>query len=104
MNASILGDVYSPMGDIASAEEIKKWFSDRGNYSFYGTDNLADYQGYNLETLTRLSDSGDLKAMHMLADRANHFSDLKHILLKAAIFGSTDALIQLGSLNENEKK
>lgn len=95
--------VWNPMGDAVASEEIKKWFSARGNYSFFGPDSLSDYQGYDMETLTRLSDAGDLKAMHVLADRANNFTDLKRILLKASIYGSTEALIQLGSLNENDE-
>lgn len=94
---------WNPMGDAVSAEKIKKWFSERGNYSFYGVDELSDYQTYDTETLTRLGDSGDLKAMHVLGDRASNFSELKNILMKAAAYGSTEALIQLGSLNENDE-
>jgi len=95
--------IWNPMGDAVSSEEIKKWFAARGNYSFFGPDSLSDYDGYDVETLTRLSDSGDLKAMHVLANRANNFADLKGVLLKAAVYGSTEALIQLGSLNENDE-
>ncbi|HEY0892157.1 MAG TPA: hypothetical protein VGE32_03800 [Cellvibrio sp.] len=94
---------WSPMGDAATAEKIKSWFAARGNYSFFGPDSLSDYQGYDMETLTRLSDTGDIKAMHVLADRANNFLELKSILMKAAVHGSTEALIQLGSLNENDE-
>lgn len=94
---------WNPMGDAVSSEEIKKWFADRGNYSFFDPDSFSDYQGYDIETLTRLSDSGDIKAMHVLADRANNFADLRSILFKASIYGSTEALIQLGSLNENDE-
>lgn len=96
-------EVWNPMGDAISSEEIKKWFAARGNYSFFGPESLSDYQGYDLETLTRLSDAGDIKAMHVLADRANNFADLRSILFKASIYGSTEALIQLGSLNENDE-
>lgn len=94
---------WNPIGDAVSSEEIKEWFAARGNYSFFSPDSLSDYQGYDIETLTRLSDSGDIKAMHVLADRANNFSDLRSILFKASIYGSTEALIQLGSLNENDE-
>jgi hypothetical protein len=95
--------IWNPMGDAVSSEEIKKWFAARGNYSFFGPDSLSDYQGYDMETLTRLSDTGDIKAMHVLADRANNFADLKNILLRASIYGSTEALIQLGSVQENDE-
>lgn len=93
--------VWNPMGDAASSAEIKKWFSDRGNYSFYGPEVLSDYQGYDIETLKRLGDSGDIKALHTMADRANNFEELKLNLWKAAIYGSTSALIQLGASYEN---
>ena len=91
------------MGDPATAEKVKLWFAERGNYSFYGPDAYGDYLTYDLETLNKLSDSGDIKAMHVLADRAGSFADLKKILSKAAIHGSTEAIIRLGSLNENDE-
>lgn len=95
--------VWNPMGDPASAAEIKKWFAERGNYNFYGPDALSDYAGYDMETLERLGDSGDIKAMHVMADRAKSFDELKKILWKAAIYGSTEALIQLGGSKENDE-
>lgn len=93
--------IWNPMGGAISSEEIKKWFAERGNYKFYGPDILSDYQGYDMETLSRLSDSGDIKAMHVMADRATSFDDMKKHLWRAAVYGSTEALIQLGASNEN---
>ncbi len=95
--------IWNPMGGAISSEEIKKWFAERGNYKFYGPDILSDYQGYDMETLSRLSDSGDIKAMHVMADRATNFDDMKKHLWRAAVYGSTEALIQLGASNENSE-
>ncbi|QEY17173.1 hypothetical protein D0C16_15015 [Cellvibrio sp. KY-GH-1] len=92
---------WSPMGDEASKAKIMSWFSARGNYSFYGPDEKRDIQNYDLETLKKLSDSGDIRAMHELANRAETIEGANSILYRAAIFGSTAAISQIGSSIES---
>ena len=95
---------WSPMGDAATAEKIKSWFAARGNYSFYGPEAYSEYQNYDVETLTKLGNSGDVKALHVLADRTEDFQDKKSILYKAAIYGSTDALSRIAVIRNIEKR
>lgn len=98
-----VNDLGSPMGDPATAEEIRGWFADRGNYAFLGLDYLSDYRAYDMDTLIRLSDAGDLKAMHVISERLNNFNDVRGVLWKAALYGSTAALAEIGSMNENDE-
>ncbi|HTF97092.1 MAG TPA: hypothetical protein VL995_13235 [Cellvibrio sp.] len=97
-------DRWSPMGDAATAEKIKSWFAARGNYSFYGPDAYSEYKNYDNETLTKLSDDGDLRAMHVLSERAGNLLERKSILIRAAVYGSTEALSRLSTIQDLDKR
>ncbi len=88
---------WNPMGDAASRAKITAWFASRGNYSFYGPDEKNEYQNYDKETLNKLSESGDIRAMHELANRAESIDESNSTLYKAAIYGSTAAITQIGT-------
>lgn len=92
----------NPMADPVVAEEVKGWFASRGNFNFYGPDFLSDYRAYDMDTLLRLGETGDLKAIHVTAERMDNFKDRKGMLRKAAFYGSTAALIEIGAMNEDE--
>lgn len=93
-------EIDNPFKDHAKGEEIRKWFSSRGNFSFLGPEYLNDYRSYDNKTLHQLSDTGDLKAMYILSERADSLEKMREIHWKAALYGSTQAIIEIGSLNE----
>ncbi|WP_323814128.1 hypothetical protein [Cellvibrio sp. NN19] len=93
---------WSPMGDEANREKIIGWFESRGIYSFRGPDEKNDYQNYDLATLQTLSAQGDIRAMHLLAKKADNIAASNGILLNAAIHGSTGALSEIGLSLETE--
>lgn len=96
------GQGWSPMGDEATKAKIIAWFESRGVYGFHGPDEHNDYKNYDIETLRKLSASGDIRAMHLLADKAESISESNGILFNAAIYGSTGALSQIGLSLETE--
>lgn len=98
-----LSQVWKPMGDEASAAKAKLWFASRGNYGFYGPEEQDDYKSYDNATLYRLSDEGDIHAMHILSDRAETIDDSQKILQRAAVYGSTEALAQLATIEKIKK-
>lgn len=91
---------WSPMGDEASKAKVMAWFAARGNYGFYGPDMQDDYKNYDSETLQKLSETGDVRAMHILSDRAGSLDESRKILHRAAVFGSTEALTQMGTIEQ----
>lgn len=95
---------WKPLGDEASAAKVRNWFATRGTYSFYGPEHQDDYQNYDRETLEKLSNSGDIHAMHILSDRSSTVDESKSILDRAAVYGSTEALAQIGAINEIKNK
>jgi hypothetical protein len=86
---------WRPMGDEASKAKIIDWFESRGVYGFHGPDEKNDYQNYDVETLKKLSDAGDIRAMHLLAEKADTIAESNGILYNAAIYGSTGALSRI---------
>ncbi len=95
-------EILNPMGNPADAAEIKDWFAQRGNFSFMGDEQLSDYATYEDNVLIKLGENGDLRALHVLADRAKNINDFESVLHKAAVLGSTEALIRMGAINEAE--
>lgn len=93
---------WNPMGSPADTAEIKDWFAQRGNFSFMGDIKLGDYTTYDDSVLAQLGENGDLRALHVLADRAKNIKEFRSILQTAAVFGSTEALVRLGAINEAE--
>ena len=93
---------WRPMGDEATKAKIIEWFESRGVYGFRGPDEQNDYKNYDVETLRKLSLSGDVRAMHVLADKAETIAESNGILFNAAIHGSTGALSQIALSLETE--
>jgi hypothetical protein len=95
---------WNPMGDAVSRAEISEWFAKRGSFTFldgYPYDNQGKpiptaYDNYNIDTLKKLGDDGDLRALDKLVRSSKNADESKQLLEKAAIFGSTQALAELG--------
>ncbi|OZY86737.1 hypothetical protein CBP51_06915 [Cellvibrio mixtus] len=105
MDASLIkneSETWNPMGDAVSKREIVDWFASRGNFSFADPAAHNDYQQYDLDTLHKLGDQGDLRALDELANRTETIDQLKSILAKAAIYGSTAAITRMGTAIESE--
>lgn len=94
------------LGTPAEAAVVKNWFTERGYSSWSGNPN--EYSSYNEETLKKLADGGDIRAMDALGKL---YLDTAHaadyglnaaipLYTKAAIYGSTDALQSLGVSKE----
>lgn len=100
--------ITSVYGTDKEAYEVKKWFTVRGSPWGGEIDNQNVYKNYDLNILESLSNNGDILAMHILADRhmerelqpgGNGEKGIelqRNTLLKAATYGSTWALFQLG--------
>jgi hypothetical protein len=114
-NKSITGDssisIPNPMdqlttvaGTPADRELYAKWQLERGY-----PDGTNTYSNYDEGTLTKLADSGDIQAMHALADLyidENHlekygFKAATEIYNRAAIYGSTNALLHLAIMKSS---
>ena len=90
------------LGTLAEAAEIKQWYRDRGKF-FASQD--VEYKNYDELTLKKLADSGDIRALHALADLYiddEHFGlegygleATNDLFWKAAVYGSTEALNRL---------
>jgi hypothetical protein len=79
----------------ADMEVRKKWLLSRGHTYFMEND---EYDNYGKDTLQKLSDAGDIRAMDKLAKLLEKNGDreqAKKIYAKAAVFGSTAALSSL---------
>lgn len=89
-------------GAPSERTKVQKWQESRGYFSKVS---LADYGTYDLETLKKLSNTGDLKAMMALAqfylsdkyEGADRMQNYSIILKLAAAYGSTDALERLSN-------
>lgn len=93
-------EVVTIAGNPAQVAVVKSWMEARGHYG-PDNDSLNEYKAYDLETLERLAEAGDLKAMSTLswlylsAEQLVHPDSLikyERILHKAALYGSTAAL------------
>lgn len=83
------------------AHQIELWYEAHG---YFDEQSLNEYKQYEKDALTRLAESGDLKAIQVLAVDAIMRGDYEaaHFLyLDAAAFGSTKALIEASWLTEN---
>lgn len=86
----------------AEMSDIGVWFAAHGNFMFES--DAGQYASYNMETLQRLCESGDIRAFHALAklylskenSRTYGFDAAVPIYWSAAAYGSTQALIELG--------
>ena len=81
------------IGDQAQLDEVARWKASRGWYDT-SDENQDDYKTYTEDTLKQLAENGDLKALHLLAKWAPEDTS-KRLLVKAAVYGSTFALINL---------
>jgi hypothetical protein len=79
-------------GSPANMEEFKQWSYSRGHtYWFEGK--TDEYSAYDLETLKKLANSGDIHAMEALSRYPGISGKSKIMLLnRAAVYGSTSAL------------
>ena len=93
---------YKVRKNAAKMVEVRRWAESRGNYTFYGFDEPDDYKNYNKQTLEKLSESGDIHAMHTLAEEQETISAANKILRQAAVYGSTYAIVLIGSSLETE--
>ncbi len=92
---------------VEFAEQVD-WFLSRGNYAVSGE---SEYETYDMPTLVRLSDSGDVRAMHALAklylsDEYSKQYGLKYaeaMYLKAAVYGSSYALTELAIIEDSKR-
>jgi hypothetical protein len=81
----------------ADIEIRKKWLISRGYTNFIDND---EYKSYSKDTLEKLSNSGDIRAMDRLAKMLEKTGDsekAKSIYKKAAVYGSTSALGDLST-------
>ncbi len=94
----IVADFQSIMGNPADMAQVKSWFDTRG-YVYWGEAN-NEYGSYSEDTLKKLSESGDIRAMKKLGDlylRQYGFEKAKQVYVNAAVYGSTDALESVGT-------
>jgi hypothetical protein len=90
-------------GTLREREVIEQWEINRG-YMPRGSSKEREYASYDLETLEKLAESGDMLAMTALADRyaLKGDSKAKHTAqLKAVVLGSTFLFMDLGITQEN---
>ncbi len=90
-------------GTLGEQGVIEQWEFNRG-YIQRGSSKELEYASYDLETLEKLAESGDMLAMTTLAERYALKGDAKamHIAqLKAAVLGSTYVFMGLGTTQEN---
>lgn len=95
---------YADIEVPVESEELIEWRLERG----YPDENNS-YNGYDEVTLNTLADSGDIRAMHKLAEHyasRDNLSDadkavISDIYREAAVYGSTFALLYLGVQQES---
>ena len=106
-NGKIDSSIPSAYFSKADWEDIKAWNISQGWFDFLSkTGAVSDYNSYDSETLEKMSDGGDLKAMYVLAKklRKEHgkgFSAAEPYIWKSAIYGSTAALVEIGQHHAN---
>ena len=94
----------SPAGDLRIVteeeldilrEEQNTWKRSRG---YFDKQDYLSYDGYSFETLEKLGADGDLLALHVVGKkyrRAREYDNEHSAFFKAAIQGSTNALLEL---------
>jgi hypothetical protein len=85
------------------AAEIREWQEQRGYPQFMddGTIINSPYESYDSQTLLKLVEQGEPKAMQILGDRALKQGDLdsaKTFYFSAAVFGYTKNLVDIGNI------
>lgn len=85
------------------ATEIREWQEQRGYPQFMddGTIINSPYESYDSQTLLKLVEQGEPKAMQILGDRALKQGDLdsaKTFYFSAAVFGYTKNLADIGNI------
>jgi hypothetical protein len=102
-------EVVTVAGNPAQAAIVKRWMDSRGHYG-PDDDSLNEYKAYDLETLERLAETGDLKAMSALSwlylsneryGRPDSLVKYENILHRAAVYGSTAAFGKLSRFSIN---
>ena len=81
------------IGDAAQNDERLAWLAARGWYDV-SNNNKDDYKTYSKEALEQLANNGDLKALTLLV-KGTGGSERKNLETKAAVYGSTFALVGL---------
>lgn len=91
------------MGDEKSRSEIRSWFASRGAMGFLGKNSQYDYAGLDRSTLEKMLNDGNINALFSLI-YSKDFILSRHetfeYIEKAALFGSTDALLQASIYSE----
>lgn len=100
---SVVKQNLTMLGTPADAAEIIQWYRERGKFF---DEHDSEYKNYDETTLKKLADSGDIRALHALADLYiddEHFGlegygleATNDLFWKAAAYGSTEALYHLG--------
>lgn len=103
-----IGPAEAPGADISSAEVIdhESWIVEdwerterRKARGLFFPEELDEYASYPDQALVNLLRAGDLKAMHVLANRLLDIGELElalDVYRRAAVYGSTNALKMLG--------
>lgn len=83
---------------VAGLEAVKSWKASRG---YFDQADLQTYRNYSAETLQKLADSGDIKAIHEVGNtQLLAVADKKDVIatyFEAAVLGSSYALDLAGS-------
>jgi hypothetical protein len=85
------------MGDEANRAEIRSWFTSRGTMGFSGKNSQHDYAGLDRSTLEKMLNDGNISTLFSLIyndDFVLSRHEIFDYIEKAAIWGSTDALLQ----------
>lgn len=90
--------------DQAQKEQLLRWKAERGWHDMLSEDlnGAPDYRTYSKETLERLGEQGDLRALHALVRLPISPAERQSFLTKAAVHGSTFALFQLANAVSSE--
>jgi len=91
---------------VETPREVLEWKEKRLGY-YYNDREKRDYDYYSNEQLQKIGDSGDLLALHILFGRylkSEEFDKARATLAKAAVFGSSMALVALASLPPDTDK
>lgn len=99
--------ILSVYGTAKEEVLVKKWCIDRAAICGLDQQNEKVYESYDTGTLENLANSGDVRAMLQLArryaeefiakgDADKGFELRNELYFKAAVYGSTGALLQLG--------
>lgn len=105
--STTMDDTRTMAGTPAEAAIVRQWLLLRGQYR---QEDLHDYLSYDWDTLSKLADSGDVKAMRALAKMSitrpyppqgggAKYAELMH---RAAVYGSSSALPVIGTKTPDE--